>query len=193
VTLFEPLPIAVLDASVLVPAWSRKALQYLADGPTRRYQPVWSEWIVAETWYVLTERALERSLKRSEVSQQAKAMLRHLIPVMHHVSLREAEPFIAQSPLSDPDDAPIWATAVLADAKYVVSHNTHDFPSLVRATIEFGGQRHAGQAHIARGIEYLTAIEFIEDVLGENAEFVLGRPLPPRGIIRSQRRVTPSQ
>ena len=49
-------PVAVLDTSVLVPAWSRVTLQLLASGAAPRYQPVWSEWIIAETWRVLTDR-----------------------------------------------------------------------------------------------------------------------------------------
>ena len=46
-------PIAVLDSSVLVPRWSRIILQLLAAGADAAYTPVWSEWIIAETWRVL--------------------------------------------------------------------------------------------------------------------------------------------
>jgi hypothetical protein len=70
---------------------------------------------------------------------------------------------------------PIWATAVTAGAQYVVSHDISDFPPLV-----------AGR-HIYQGIEYLTAIEFIQNVLGVAAEQVLGAPLPEGAAVRSSR------
>ena len=45
--------------------------------------------------------------------------------------------------------APIWQTAVIAHAQYVVSHNLADFPPLVQGR------------HVYSGIEYLMAIEFV--------------------------------
>ncbi|MCC6630117.1 MAG: hypothetical protein IT340_22280 [Chloroflexi bacterium] len=44
----EP-PIAVLDASVLAPHWSRLVLQHLAAAQPTRYTAIWSTAIVAET------------------------------------------------------------------------------------------------------------------------------------------------
>ena len=60
-------------------------------------------------------------------------------------------------------------------AQYVVSHNLDDFPPVV--------QGH----HIYGGVEYLTAIEFIEDVLGESATRVYDAPIPTGGAVRSRR------
>ena len=77
--------------------------------------------------------------------------------------------------LVDPDDIPIWDTATAAGARYVVSHNTSDFPPLVDG-------RHSWQ-----GIEYLTAIEFIEDVLGLDIVSLITAPLTPAALIRSNR------
>jgi hypothetical protein len=54
-------PVAVLDSSVLVPTWSRFVLQRLAATSPQRHVPVWSEWIIAETWRVLTWRWLVRT------------------------------------------------------------------------------------------------------------------------------------
>lgn len=90
-------------------------------------------------------------------------------------------------PISDPNDMPVWATAVLASAQYVVSDNTHDFPPLVEERITIDGQERLVARHRYQGVEYLTAIEFIEDVLGQKPEAILGRPLPKTGVVRSQR------
>ena len=172
-------PIAVLDSSVLVPVWSRLALQRLAEPPRRHFVPVWSEWIVAETWRTLAWRWLARAGRADQaewraLARSANRMLRYLVPVMTLVSLRD---FAGPPPwpeLTDQDDAPIWETAVIAQAQYVVSQNTKDFPPLVQ------GRR------LYYGVEYVTAIEFAEDVLGEDAE-VYGDPLPHGARLRSRR------
>ena len=65
---------------------------------------------------------------------------------------------------------------MLAGAQYVVSHNLADFPPLVHGR------------HVYRGIEYLTAIEFVADVLGEDAAVIYGAPLAQAALTRSSRR-----
>jgi predicted nucleic acid-binding protein len=129
---------------------------------------------------VLTWRWLAKNTARDEraLADSANRMLRRLLSVMNLVSIRE---FIGRDPwpgLRDENDAPIWATAVAAQAQYVVRHNTQDFPPLL-----------AGR-HVYADIEYLTTIEFIEDVLGENAAEILGEALPD-GVVRSQRTAQP--
>ena len=74
------------------------------------------------------------------------------------------------------DDEPIWQTAVIAGAQYVVSQNIRHFPPLV----------HGRHAHA--GIEYLTAIEFVEDLLGERSAAIYDRPLPAGTTLHSGRR-----
>jgi hypothetical protein len=173
-------PVAVLDSSVLVPAWSRFVLQRLAAQPGRRYSPVWSEWIIAETWRVLAWRRLADAGRADaetwrELTRSANRMLRQFLQVMTLVSLRG---YIGPEPwpdLRDEDDAPIWQTAVVAGAQYVVSHNLADFPPLAQGR------------HVYGGIEYLTAVEFVEDVLGEDAAVIYGAALPPGAPIRSRR------
>jgi len=167
-------PVAVLDTSVFVPVWSRLILQRLAaEG---RFQPVWSEWIIAETWRVLTLRWLGRNGPNSEdMLAQAANRVWRLIAVMRLLSIRE---FVGPAPwpgLKDTDDEPIWATAVIAKARYVVSHNIGDFPPLVDGR------------HVYGGTEYLTAVEFVEDVLGEDAATIYGVPLRSDALTRSQR------
>jgi hypothetical protein len=134
-------PRAVLDSSVLVPYWSRVALRNMA-APARHYVPVWSEWIVAETWRVLTYKWLTEGShgiaahSDTRLRHAANAMLRYFVPVMELVTLRDYAGPAPWPELSDPDDTPIWQTAVLGNARYVVSHNTRHFPPLV-------GGRHA--------------------------------------------------
>jgi predicted nucleic acid-binding protein len=187
------LPIAVLDTSVLIPAWSRIALQRLATPPERRYQPLWSEWIIGETWRALTLRAVEKGDSAAMISTKANAMMRRLLDVMTIVSLAGGRVVPANpSPLRDPDDAPIWATAVLGGADFVVSHNTHHFPAPVEQRVLVRGAEMVFRRHLHGGIEFLTAIEFIEGVLGADATLAFGRPLPPHGVIRSRRAVVPA-
>ena len=102
-------------------------------------------------------------------------MIRYLIPVMRLVSLREYAGPDPWPELTDEDDVPIWRTAIVAGAQYVVSHNVEDFPPIVHGR------------HVHRGVEYLTAIEFVEDVLGEDAAQGYGAPLRPGAAVRSRR------
>lgn len=106
-------------------------------------------------------------------------MMRYLLPVMTTVPLAGTESLPPAWPGNGgPNDLPVWATAKLAGARYVVSHNTRHFPP------------RAGGRHTYQGIEYLTAIEFVEDVLGADAKEAFGGPLPSGGIVRSGRLAT---
>jgi hypothetical protein len=49
--------------SVLVPRWSRITLQQLSSAPNPLYQHAWSEWIIAETWRVLTRKRVEAAVR----------------------------------------------------------------------------------------------------------------------------------
>jgi hypothetical protein len=174
------LPVAVLDTSVLVPLWSRHILQEIAEGTDAPYIPAWSEWIIAETWRTLALYWLSRTGEAYELgwlslSRAANDMLRRLLPVMEFVTLRDYAGPDPWPRLTDDDDVPIWQAAVLAGAQYVVSQNTRHFPPLTQGRHTYGG------------IEYLTAIEFIDDVLGENAEQLHGGPLPQAAALRSRR------
>lgn len=105
-------------------------------------------------------------------------MMRFLLPAMATVPLagRFNQP-PAWPGHPDPNDVPIWQTAKLADARYVVSHDLRSFPP------------RDGGWYVYNGIEYLTAIEFIEQVLRASVADVLGVPPPPAGLVRSGRRV----
>src|SRR5262249_27809636 len=75
-----PGPVAVLDSSVLVPLWSRLVLQRLAAPPRPRYEPVWSEWVIAEVWRVLTWRWLidRGPADEAALARAANRMMRRL-------------------------------------------------------------------------------------------------------------------
>ena len=174
------LPVAVLDSSVLVPVWSRVVLQRLAEPPSRAYSPVWSEWIIAETWRVLAWRWRMRAGRTTAaewraVTVAANRMLRRLLSVMTFVSLRDYAGPLPWPGLTDENDIPIWQTATLSQAQYVVSHNVADFPPLVEGR------------HLYDGIEYVTAIEFVEQVLGMDAEEIYDGRLPRGALVRSRR------
>jgi hypothetical protein len=61
----------------------------------------------------------------------------------------------------------------------VISHNTRHFPPLVDGRHEYGG------------VEYLTAIEFIEGLLGGTAAAAHTRSVPAAAVVRSRRRRWP--
>lgn len=172
--------VAVLDSSVLVALWSRIVLQRLAERTPPLYVPLWSEWIVGETWRTLAWRWLNRAAHPDELEWQslttaANAMMRRLLRVVQMVSLQGYDGPDAWPQLRDPDDVPIWHTAVRGGAGYVVSQNTRDFPPLVDGR------------HTYADVEYLTAIEFVEDLLGEDASAVYEAPLPAGAHLRSGR------
>lgn len=173
-------PFAVLDSSALVPHWARIRLQRLALVGNAAYTPFWSEWIIAETWRVLTERWFRLRPTGSvpdlaRLRRDANEMMRRLLPVMRLFTLRGYTGPAPWPGLTDVNDYPIWQTAIVAGAQYVLSQNTRHFPPLVDGR------------HVYEGIEYVTVLEFIEDVLGASAaEF--GESLPLGASLRSRRR-----
>lgn len=49
-----------------------------------------------------------------------------------------------------------------------------------------GQERQVGR-HLAHGVEFLTAIELVADVLGEDTVLLHGEALPAEGVMRSRR------
>ena len=176
-------PRAVLDASVLVPRWSRGALRRLALLDPAPYQPVWSTAIVGEVWRVLTTQRLRRGDPTAVIASAAHAMWRWLDPIMAVVPAATPPPGVLPSPLRDPRDEHLWNAALHASAAYVVSHNTRRFPPPVPLSPGAG----SALRHLAHGVEFVTAIEFIEEVLGFDAATLYGAPIPAGGIVRSAR------
>jgi hypothetical protein len=180
------LPIALLDSSVIIPQWSRVVLQTLADDVQPRFVAFWSSAIIAETWRILTIKRLSAGSSPSALSNDAFIMWSKLDPVLRIAEASRRPPDTPPSPLRDRHDEHLWNAALNAGAQFVVSHNTRHFPPAV--TVETSPDEDDSPVirHLAHGIEFLTAIEFIEDVLGEDAAALYGQPLPS-GIVRSRR------
>jgi hypothetical protein len=171
-------PRAVLDSSVLVPAWSRLLLSTLAATRPVLYSPIWCEWIIAETWRVLTVQRLRRlpslsAADERQLSASANAMLTALLQVMTFVTV--VPPFDpAWAEATDAGDLPIWSAAVRAGAQFVISHNLRDFPP-----------RNTDGLCAHAGIEFITPAHFVAEYLGEDLATVA--PIPPAGRITHQR------
>jgi hypothetical protein len=175
-------PRAVLDSSVLVPAWSRLLLSTLAAAQPVLYTPVWYEWIIAETWRVLTVQRLRRlpaitPADERQLSASANAMLTALLQVMTFISV--IPPFDPAWPAaSDAEDLPIWSAAVRSGAQFIVSHNLHDFPP-----------RNADGLCAYNGVEFITTANVVNDVLGLDLDVVAPVPIPIAGQVVHPRRV----
>jgi hypothetical protein len=167
-------PRAVLDSSVLVPAWSRLLLSTLAATRPALYTPVWCEWIIAETWRVLPVQRLRgrsalTAADERQLSMSANIMLTALLQVMTFVSV--IPPFdAAWAGFGD-------AAAVRAEARFVVSPNLRDVPP-----------RGADGLCAHAGIEFITAESFVSDILGLDATLVAPTPIPGTGHIAHRRR-----
>lgn len=173
---------AVLDTSTLIPVWSRLLLADLAATRPVRYVPIWCEWIIAETWRVLTVKRVRQHptftvADEGRLSNSANAMLTALLQVMEMVSV--VPPFTAAwASASDANDLPIWNAALRSGAQFVISHNLRDFPP-----------RNADGLCAYEGVEFITVENFVVDVLGLGLETVAVMPIPNGGRIAHRRRV----
>lgn len=133
-------PRAVVDTSVLM-SQHRHAIYLLAR--SGYVDAVWSPFIIAELTRIRVERAIHFGVERAVYRECINRLIfllsdtfrlanysRHLADHMHH----------------DPDDEPILATALAANASYVISLNTRHFPP--------GGA--------ILGVRFLTPDDFIE-------------------------------
>lgn len=152
---------AVVDTSSLIAY--RHDLQQLAQAGI--FTAIWSPWIIAELNRVLTWHWLTR-IRPGDTSRQsyarcagaAKTMMDVLLATFRLVHPEPPYPR-AWAGLTDPWDEPIWAAAKSADARYVISENTRDFPPA-----------DAAGRHAHEGIEYLTAERFMALLEGDVGE-----------------------
>lgn len=176
-------PVAVLDTSVLYPVWSRVLLRRLAVGQSPSFRGIWSREIARELWRTFSAWGVARGLTPEQAQHQVSATLYPLRQVLILVDGERRPPGTPASPLPDPDDAHLWNAALNGGAGYIVSHNTRHFPPT--EWIDTAGA--VVSRHLSHGIKFLTAIEFIEDVLGFDAATIYGAPLPAGGIVRGDR------
>jgi len=157
-------------------------LSTLAAARPILYTPVWCEWIIAETWRVLTVRRLRglpaiTAADERQLSASANAMLTALLQVMTFESV--VPPFDPAWPMaSDANDLPIWSAAVRSGARFVVSHNLRDFPP-----------RDADGLCAYNGVEFTTTANFVGEILGLDIDVVTLLSIPPAGRIAHRRRV----
>jgi len=151
---------AVLDTSSLYADRRRRQLQEVAA--TGLYTGLWSPWIIAELNRVLTWRwirtrmpgDLSHAAERA-CADAANAMMGALLPTFEVVAARP--PYAsAWTALSDPNDYPVWAAAVVGQADYVVSENTRHYPP-----------RGRDGRHMFDGITYMPADAFLAMLLGD--------------------------
>lgn len=126
---------------------------------------------------------LQRGESPVAIGASAHAMWQWLDPVMLTVPASAPPPGAPPCPLRDPRDEHLWSAALHANAAYIISHNTRDFPSPIMNEADSAVRFQ----HLAHGVEFLTAIEFAEDVLRFDAATLYGAPLPARAAIRSHR------
>ncbi|HEY8602305.1 MAG TPA: PIN domain-containing protein [Thermomicrobiales bacterium] len=176
-------PSAVLDTSVLYPAWSRVLLLRLARRQPAGFRGIWSRDIARELWRTFEVRAGRRGIAPEQIRHEAAAALYPLRQAFAIVTAESRPPGTPASPLPDPDDAHLWNAALNAGAAYIVSNNTRHFPPPIPQMAD--GERVL--RHHVHGIEFVTAIEFIEDILGLDAAALYGASIPCGGIVRSAR------
>jgi len=127
---------AVIDTSCLVPFSLRVDLQQAAAFGA--FTAVWSSWIIAELNRVLVWRWIKDPppthppgdisfVNENRCSDSAKKMMELLLPVFAVVTPLPPYP-PAWEKLTDRWDEPIWATAKIGGAQYVVSENTRHYP-----------------------------------------------------------------
>lgn len=113
---------AVLDANVLVPAALCDTLLRLAAD--RFFRPFWSSEILSETERTLVNQ-LEISSRRARRRVES---MRSAFPEATFDNLGDHS-----FGLPDPNDEHVLATAVGAEAQFIVTFNTRDFPDAICA------------------------------------------------------------
>ncbi len=108
---------AVLDTNVLL---SLAARPLLILARQNAFQIVWSDFIEAEA-----ERVMSR-LKWNPVN--AAALLRAIDQMAERVDYQQITGGNYEEWLTDVDDHPIMATALMGRVDYIVTNNTKDFP-----------------------------------------------------------------
>jgi len=116
-------PVVVYDACVLFPATLRDLMLRLAAAGL--VQPRWSERILDECFRNIR-------LKRPDLVEAALERTRAKMCAAFPDAMQTGEgPPAAATPLPDPDDLHVLATALAAGASSIVTFNLRDFPAKV--------------------------------------------------------------
>jgi predicted nucleic acid-binding protein len=126
-------PVAVLDASVLVPAGLRDLLLSCADAEV--FRPVWQRELEAEILRNATRLRLRRGDSDDEAAAYAQRVLAAMNSAFPDARLRDGawQPRTAEM-TNHPKDRHVLAAAVAAKASHVVTANLRDFPVASRPT-----------------------------------------------------------
>jgi hypothetical protein len=145
---------AVIDTSTLVRPSMRRRLQESARAGA--FTAIWSPWIIAELNRVLVWRWIKdrtgndlSDANERRCADSAKIMMNLLLSAFELVHPTPPYP-PAWETLADEWDHPIWAAAVMGNARYVVSENTNDYPP-----------RQTDGRFVYQGVEYLTGERFL--------------------------------
>jgi predicted nucleic acid-binding protein len=149
----EPV-VAVLDTSVLYGNISRRALvEAIRQG---RFDGVWSPHIIGELYRVLTIRWVRThgfdAASLADLSRASKNMMDVLVSALQLV---DTGPSADESldALDDADDFHLIRAARRTGASFVVSANTHDFPS-----------PNAQGRHVFEGVEFIECAPFLDRI-----------------------------
>ncbi len=147
-------PAALIHASAIV-ARAREDLE--AAARRRLFAAYWSPWIVEEATRTIVTLYYRRNgftpEAQSRLSIASKVAMRRLTESF--IIVDPKPPYPRQWDGADPGDDHVWAAAVVADADYVISENTRDFPPVSPGSGE----------HRWQGIIYLTTQQFLALIL----------------------------
>lgn len=150
----SPIPVALIDADVIVSSRHRRDIHSLALRGL--IVACWSPWIVEEATRAIAYNWYRRNGftddARRRLSAASKPAMQALTGAFRVVDPKP--PYPPLWPGADPGDAHVFAAAAVANADHVVSNNTRDFPP-----------RPASGNHEWGGIVYLTPAEFLERIL----------------------------
>lgn len=135
-------PRAAVDTSVLLSA-ERHELLFLAHRGV--YTLLWSAFLIAELVRIRTEWAIKQGQDRAVYRERINRFVEEVSRVAVLIDYTRLEGGTYGEWLTDPDDEPLLATALVGRAPYVVSWNTRDFPP--------GG--------LYAGVQYVTPPRFL--------------------------------
>lgn len=153
-------PRAVLDTNVLLGP-DRNTLVFLAQKGI--YRMVWSSYGIAELARVFTRMGYHNNQGDGRIAQTLNSYIDALSRVAVYAEYTRLTDMNVPG-LPDPDDEPFLATAIVGNARYVVSDNTRHFPPPHLNPFP-------ASDHPFRRIRYITGKDFIAEMLEAHPRF----------------------